>query len=234
MIKDGKLAIVTAEIMHAREITPTEQMPAISVQQLINKGLEEWEIRRAFEKLESGKYITIKYGLGKPSPPWKPEYEGLIVIELHDSFAELSPKNPHNTLPAVEKPGIDGLYRLGLEPTTVFYEGADKAQHGSVTTEGKTQPFAILALAAEKYQRQLRTRSARPKSIKLSLAEIEQALRDPKLCNRFPSWEAIRDEKRRVSSLLQNIRRIIPLTNDEITVESVNDSAYLVFLPPHK
>lgn len=129
---------------------------------------------------------------------------------------------------------VKGLYSLSEDPLAVFYGGKDKSKHGWVyLKKGKTQPYAILKLASEKYQRQINNPNKTNKNkIQLSLIEIEEYLKKLENCARPPSWKDILSDKRRLKTLLKNIKSIIPFTDDEMTVEKHNEVHQITFHIP--
>lgn len=140
----------------------------------------------------------------------------------------LTPQVREETTPS-RKIGIKGLFYLSEKPTSIFYDGTGRARRDWYDTEGKTQPYAILKLAVEKYERGSRKEGIAPTQVKLSLKEINDFLRDPQNCNRPPGWEARIPAKRRLDLLKKNIRQVVPFTDDELTIEGTKDTAFLVF-----
>lgn len=154
-------------------------------------------------------------------------YAILYHEHLLSYLEELSKKELKESQPS-ESIGIKGLFLLSESPKTkVFYKGSNKeVPKRWITTAGKTQPFAILKLAAEKHRRKTKTK------VMLSLTEIEKCLRDKKTCSRTPDWEANYTQKRRLELLKKNILDNVKFTDSELTVEKSGETAHLVFYPP--
>jgi len=144
-------------------------------------------------------------------------------------------KTPNRHSEKAEKNfSVKGLYSLSARPLAIFYEGKNKSNHGWIyLKKGKTQTYAILKFASEKYQRLTNNPSKTSKNkIQLSLSEIEQYLKKSDNCDRPPSWKGILSEKRRLDTLLKNLKRIVPFTSEEVIIGELNNTYHLVFHLP--
>jgi len=147
-----------------------------------------------------------------------------LVLYLSTHEADKDRKRPTKFI------GITHLFFLSKDPFEIYYEGSIKNKREWVPVKGKTQPFAILQLVAEKYKRKS-VKDNSDSSVRLGEIEIKGCLSDPKICDRSPNWKATIPPKRRLNLLAKNIRNVVPFTKDELGVEEHNQTPYLIFRP---
>lgn len=134
--------------------------------------------------------------------------------------------------PSVQS-GIPKLFSLSSNPTAIYYRGVGKGIRDWVPTRGKTQPYAVLKLAADKYTRNSRVRGSFISAVRLSCAEIMTYISKNKNCNHTPEYAASYTEKRKLDHLLKNITALAPFTDYEVFVERrAGGKASLVFVIP--
>ncbi len=125
---------------------------------------------------------------------------------------------------------VKGLFEIADNPPRIKYIGS-KAKDTEESAEwikpkGRTQAFAVLSFAAEKYKR---NSSVEPvKFIKLSFEDIKTRLANKEYCNKVLNWESAPTPARFISTIKRNIKSIIPLTDNQLTTETKKTS-YLVF-----
>lgn len=126
--------------------------------------------------------------------------------------------------------GIKGRFYLSEHPKTkLFYDGRNKVVKKWITTKGKNQPFAILKLISDKYQRQKsKGEYYQPNQIKISLKEIQNCINDRKKCNQPTKWISTVSDKERLDDLRKNISRLVPFLENELYVEKSDKTAFLV------
>jgi hypothetical protein len=141
----------------------------------------------------------------------------------------ITPDMPVEESPKAQN-GIPRLFSLSAHPTALKGEGNNKTEW--IDARGKTQPYAILQLASNKYNKNLQVKGVIPDLIKLSLKEIEDYLSDPKNCNRQPNWQGLRSDKRKLELFIKNINSKIPFSDDVLYVDGSNDTYFLCFKVP--
>lgn len=125
---------------------------------------------------------------------------------------------------------IKGLFSLSKNPPAIRYEGKSKSSKEWKKPRGKTQTYAILLFAAEKYKRNKAMRTTN--LVKLSLQEIEDRLNEPVYCNKPLKWESAPTAARKLNRVRRNIQETVPFADNELDIESTENTAYLVFHVP--
>jgi len=151
-----------------------------------------------------------------------------LVLYLSTSEAKKDKKRPTKFI------GIENLFFLSRSPLAIYYEGSTKNKRAWISVKGKTQPYAILHLVAEKYKRRRLKGGNGSQQIRLSEVEVKECLTDYEKCDRQPNWKATILPKRRLKLLEKNIKSIVPFTDDELRVEEYNQTPFLVFRPKPK
>lgn len=125
---------------------------------------------------------------------------------------------------------IKGLFTITEHPPLqIRYDGQNKKiPRRWILTRNRTQVYAILHLAYDKYRRQ-QFKGETITRIVLSFAEIKECLDDSSKCVTPPNWQTIRTDKNRLEDLKDNIRGKIPFGEDELFVETRDSKPFLVF-----
>jgi hypothetical protein len=118
---------------------------------------------------------------------------------------------------------------MGLFDLSVQKRCARKNSHSeAVYFQGKTQSYALLNMALERYAKHKAKRS-NSDSIKLSYSEITETLSNPAHCSRKPNWVGRTRPRRALEGLIKNIRAKIDLTEEEIYPEGSEESCFIIF-----
>ncbi len=140
------------------------------------------------------------------------------------------PASAKETQPPLKNLGIPTLFALSEHPLAVFYEGKNKtAQTDWVRLKkGITQPYAVLKLAAERYDKSLRkTDRLKNCEIRLSFPEIEEYL---KKVNQPLRWQDLTaKEERKLNTLRRNIFNLVGFTDEELAVDKTTTIPHLIF-----
>lgn len=165
----------------------------------------------------------------------KPDIKGLMAVDidlnnLREWFNKKNRKKLGNDEPKTKEHGIKGLYYLSENPkTAILYAGKNKVTKDWKNTKGKTQSWAILKLAADKYNRNINKNLSESSSnlTKLSLAEIKDYIDNSENCNQRRNWKNITvAEKKRLYDFMSNILKFAQFTKNELYIEQ---SSHLVF-----
>jgi hypothetical protein len=121
---------------------------------------------------------------------------------------------------------VPGLFDVSRTASAFRDARSNSPSHGWVTSDEKTQPYAVLLLAAEEYARQA---VMQKKQIILSSKDIKTRLADQKYCSRPVRSGDARTDFQLLESFRDNIRRKLPLTEAEMFISREHPRDSLIF-----
>ena len=140
----------------------------------------------------------------------------LNYIDSIDDFQNEKRKNNGTDIAEIKN-----LLILKYSPDGIQYTGENKSSLGFRKANRRSQPFATLFLAYNKFTKR---KSLGSTKIALSYTEIDDCLSDSKKCNRPLMASSTVNRKRKLDLLLSNIRKKVPFTHDEAYVSGDTES----------